>query len=128
MSTPSEETDTEDPRTLPARRYEQTETAVAVMRHLRRLARSKSYVRKTEVWRTEWRNHEVDYVDPVTGEVTEGWRQVRRRRKVNRRFAYLRNQTHGFLAVNDGEQAAHDIARLLGGSPPLRKRDVGLVS
>lgn len=99
----------------PPRKYQQTETAVVVMRHLRRLAKSQGYVRKTEVWRTEWKNYEVDYVDPVTGEVTEGWRQKKRKRKVNRKFSYLKNQTHGYLAVNDGERAARDIARLLGG-------------
>lgn len=117
----------DDETAHPARKYEQTETAIAVMRHLRRLAKSRSYVRKTEVWRTEWKNYEVEYCDPMTGEVTIGWRQVKRKRKVNRRFSYLRNQTHGFLAVNDGEEALRDIVRLLGGTPPLRQRDVGLV-
>lgn len=114
---------------MSSRMYEQTETAVLVMRHLRRLAKSRAYVRKTEVWRTEWKNYEVETVDLDTGEVTIGWKQKKRKRKVNRKFHYLKNQTHGYLAVNDGEQAARDIARLLGGSPPLdRKRDYALVS
>lgn len=109
------------------RKYQQTETAVIVMRHLRKLARSQSYVRKTEVVRTEWKNYEVEYVDPMTGEVTIGWTRKVRKRKVNRRVQYLKNQTHGFLAVNDGEQAARDIARLLGGDPPSnRQRDYAL--
>jgi hypothetical protein len=96
------------------RKYEQTETAVAVMRHLRRLAKSQGYVRKTEVFRVS--------VDQRTGVIQT------RRRKVNRRHQYLRNQTHGYLAVNDGVQAAVDIARLLGASPPLGRADVELVS
>jgi hypothetical protein len=109
--------------------YQQSESAVIVMRHLRKLAKSRSYVRKTEVWRTQWKNYEVDYVDPVTGEVTEGWKQKKRKRKVNRRHWYLRNQTHGFLAVNDGELAARDIARLLGAEfDPDRKTDYRLVA
>lgn len=98
------------------------------MRHLRRLAKSQGYVRKTEVFRTEWKNYEVEYVDTLTGEVTIGWKKKTRKRKVNRRFAYLKNQSHGFLAVNDGELAARDIARLLGGDPPPRKLDVRLVA
>ncbi len=35
----------------PARKYETAETAVVVMRHLRRLAKSQGYRRKTEVVR-----------------------------------------------------------------------------
>lgn len=113
----------------PPRKYQQTETAVVVMRHLRRLAKSQSYVRKTEVWRTEWKNHEEELVDLVTGEVTIGWAQKKRKRKVNRRFSYLKNQTHGYLAVNDGERAARDIARLLGADLPYEfKEDFLLVS
>lgn len=97
------------------RKYEQTETAVVVMRHLRKLARSQSYVRVTEV--TRWS------VNERTGEITM------RKRKVNRRHQYLKNQTHGYLAVNDGAATARDIARLLGGDPPpYRKSDVSLVS
>ena len=129
MSTDDDPVDEQSYDTLPARKYEQTETAIIVMRHLRRLARSQAYIRKTEVWRTEWKNYEVELVDVVTGEVTIGWQQKKRKRKVNRKFHYLKNQTHGFLAVNDGEQAARDIARLLGADVPHdRKRDFTLVS
>lgn len=98
----------------PPRKYEQTETAILVMRHLRKLARSQSFTRKTEVWRMK--------VDESTGEVKL------RKRKVNRKVSYLKNQTHGYLAVNDGVRAARDIARLLGGPLPLRQCDVELVA
>jgi nitrate reductase beta subunit len=73
---------------------------VTVRRHLRKLARSRSYVKKVTVDR--WS------VDELTGEVTL------RRRKVNRRQQYLKGQRAGFLVVNDGPAAARDIARLLG--------------
>ncbi len=83
------------------------------MRHLRRLAKSQGYRRKTEVVRMS--------VNEATGEVKL------RKRKVNRRHQYLKNQTHGYLAVNDGAKAALDIGRLL--SPPLpRQADFRLVS
>lgn len=101
-------------RVRPDRKYEQTETAVVVMRHLRKLARSQSYVRKTEVVRLS-----IDY---QTGEVKM------RKRKVNRRHQYLANQTHGYLAVNDGVEAARDISRLLGATPPDRQREFDLVA
>lgn len=76
--------------------------AVRVMRHLRKLARSRSFVKKVSVER--WS------VDVETGEV------VVRRRNVNRRQHYLRGQRAGFLVVNDGPATARDIARLLGGA------------
>ena len=119
---------TDDQVNQPFRKYEQTEAAIVVMRYLRRLAKSRAYVRKTEVWRTEWKNYEVDYVDPLTGEITTGWREKTRKRKVNRKHYYLRNQTHGYLAVNDGAATARDVARLLGGDPPIRRSDVLLVA
>ena len=78
-------------------------------------ASSQSYVRVTEVER--WK------VNQRTGEITK------RTRKVNRKHQYLKNQTHGYLAVNDGASTARDIARLLGGDPPpYRRSDVVLVS
>lgn len=97
------------------RKYEQSQSAVIVMRHLRKLARSRSYVRVTEVER--WK------VNQKTGEI------VRRTRKVKRKHQFLKNQTHGYLTVNDGAATAHDIARLLGGDPPpYRRREVQLVA
>lgn len=83
-----------------------------VMRHLRKLARSRSYVKKVTVER--W---SVDY---ETGVVKV------RQRKVNRRSHYLRGQRAGFLVVNDGPAAARDIARLLGGA--TRAQDYELVA
>lgn len=73
--------------------------AVVVMRHLRKLARSRSYVRKTAVERFS--------VDIRTGEVTS------KTRMVNRRVQYLKGRQVGFLAVNDGPSTARDISRLL---------------
>lgn len=73
--------------------------AVLVMRHLRKLARARSFVRKVEV--TRWS------VDLSTGVLTE------RRRRVNRRVEYLAGRSRGFLSVNDGPSTARDIARLL---------------
>ena len=81
---------------------ERSSDVVRVMRHLRKVARSRSYVKKVTVER--WS------VDERTGEVTV------RRRKVNRRQHYLRGQRAGFLVVNDGPAAARDIARVLGAS------------
>ncbi|GAA2084200.1 hypothetical protein GCM10009840_21140 [Pseudolysinimonas kribbensis] len=70
---------------------------VVAMRHLRKLARSRSYVRVVT----------VDRVNERTGEVRE--------RRVRRRHAYLagRSTGTGFLSVNDGPSTARDIARLL---------------
>lgn len=85
---------------------------VVVMRHLRKLARSRSYVKPVVVDR--WK------VDAQTGELTL------RRRKVNRRQVYLKGRRSGFLVVNDGPSTALDIARLLGA--PTRKSDYDLVS
>ncbi len=79
---------------------------IKVMRHLRKLARSRAYVAPVEVVRLR--------VDPATGEVRY------RRRKVNRKRVQLRGRSSGFLVVNDGEATARDIARLLGAPPPLR--------
>jgi hypothetical protein len=73
---------------------------VVVMRHLRKIARSRSFVKQVTVER--WS------VDQATGVVKV------RRRKVRRRSQYLRGQRAGFLVVNDGPAAARDIARLLG--------------
>lgn len=73
---------------------------VVVMRHLRRLARSRSFVKQVTVER--WS------VDGQTGVVKV------RKRKVRRRTKYLQGQRAGFLVVNDGPSTARDIARLLG--------------
>lgn len=86
--------------------------AVKVMRHLRKLARSRSYVKPVSVER--WS------VNAETGEVKV------RRRNVNRRHEYLRGQRAGFLVVNDGPAAARDIARLLGA--PTRRQDFDLIA
>lgn len=93
-------------------RDEQPRDVVIVMRHLRKLARSRSFVKKATVER--W---SIDY---ETGVVKV------RQRKVNRRFSYLRGQRAGFLVVNDGPAAARDIARLLGGA--TRAQDYELVA
>jgi hypothetical protein len=68
---------------------------VLTMRHLRRLAKSRSFVREVTVQR----------VRQATGEVYE--------RKVRRKVSYLRGRSVGFLAVNDGPSTARDIARIL---------------
>ena len=73
--------------------------AVLAMRHLRKLARSRAFVRQVEVER--WS------VDERTGEVRM------RRRKVRRKVAYLAGRSRGFLSVNDGPSTAIDIARIL---------------
>jgi hypothetical protein len=74
------------------------------------MAKARAYVRPVDVPRLR--------INPVTGEV-----KIRRRR-VNRRSQYLRNQSSGFLVVNDGEAVARDIARLLGTPPPRRSEYV----
>jgi hypothetical protein len=71
------------------------------MRHLRRLARSRSFVRSVAVER--WQ------VDASTGVVKIRTRHVRRR------IAYLAGRSTGFLSVNDGPSTAEDIARILHG-------------
>lgn len=91
---------------------EQPRDVVVVMRHLRKLARSRSFVKKVPVDR--WQ------VDAETGVVKV------RQRKVNRRSHYLRGQRAGFLVVNDGPAAARDIARLLGAA--TRAQDYELVA
>lgn len=68
---------------------------VLTMRHLRKLARSRSFVRETTVQR----------VCQATGEVYE--------RTVRRKVSYLSGRSSGFLAVNDGPSTARDIARIL---------------
>jgi hypothetical protein len=89
---------------------------VLVMRHLRKLARTRSFVRVCE----------VDRVDQRTGEV--------RSRRVKRRFAYLqwRSSGVGFLSVNDGPSTAEDLARILAvdrGEPdPLQRSSWLLVA
>lgn len=69
------------------------------MRHLRKLARSRSFVRKVEV--TRWK------IDHDTGEVREYVRHV------NRRVQYLKGRQVGFLSVNNGPATVTDIARIL---------------
>ena len=68
---------------------------VLTMRHLRKLAKSRSFVRVVTVQR----------VRQATGEVYE--------RRVRRKVSYLRGRSVGFLAVNDGPSTARDIARIL---------------
>lgn len=92
--------------------YPDDRDVVVVRRHLRKLARARSYVKPTSVER--WS------VDVETGVVKV------RRRKVNRRFQYFNGQRAGFLVVNDGPSTARDIARLLG--TPTRRSDYELVS
>lgn len=94
--------------------------AVVAMRHLRKLARSRSFVRKTEVLRHERRRAPftgelatAEMVDPFTGELFELPQLRTRRRRVNRRVEYLKGRGVGFLTVNDGPQTARDIARIL---------------
>jgi hypothetical protein len=70
---------------------------VLAMRHLRKLARSRSFVRATTVQR----------VRRSTGEVYE--------RTVRRKVSYLAGRQTGFLSVNDGPSTARDIARILNG-------------
>jgi hypothetical protein len=89
-----------------------TSDVVRVMRHLRKLARSRSFVQRVAVER--WS------VNETTGEVKIT------RRHVSRRRAYLEGQSAGFLVVNDGPAAARDIARLLGAR--TRQKDYDLVS
>jgi hypothetical protein len=85
---------------------------VLVMRHLRKLARSRSYVKSVSVER--WS------VNEQTGEVKV------RRRTVRRKQHYLKGQRSGFLVVNDGPAAARDIARILGA--PICRSEFGLVA
>jgi hypothetical protein len=68
---------------------------VLTMRHLRKLAHSRSFAREYTVQR----------VRQATGEVYE--------RNVRRRVSYLAGRSSGFLAVNDGPSTARDIARIL---------------
>ena len=86
---------------------------VTVMRHLRKLAKSRSFIRSVTVPRLR--------VDLDTGVVKVKMRKVRRRKQ------YLVGAASGFLVVNDGEAVARDIARLLG-APPLTKSDFKLVA
>ena len=81
------------------RAAELPQDVVLIMRHLRRLARSRAFVRQVTVPRMS-----VDY---DSGEVKV------RRRKVRRRYAYRIGNGGGFLTVNDGPAAARDIGRLL---------------
>lgn len=93
---------------------DETEERVKVMRHLRKLARSRAWIAPVTVPRMR--------VDVDTGEVQVKLRKVRRRR------ALLEGRSSGFLVVNDGAAVGTDIARLLGYPPEPRRRDFGLVS
>lgn len=84
------------------------------MRHLRKLAKSRSWVSPVTVPRMR--------VNLDTGVVKVTRRKVRRRRIL------LAGQVSGFLVVNDGQAAARDIARLLGYPPEPRQSDFTLVS
>ncbi|HWH26013.1 MAG TPA: hypothetical protein VNT53_05145 [Pseudolysinimonas sp.] len=69
------------------------------MRHLRKLAKTRSFVREVQVER--WS------VDERTGVVKI------RKRTVKRKIAYLKGRQRGFLSVNDGPSTAIDIARII---------------
>lgn len=92
------------------------ELIMHIARHFRKLSDRNSYSRVvTSKWVKTWA--EVEYVDPVTGELRTEWavesqQPARRKRKVHRRVKRWRT-LRGFEVVNDGLDGVPDVARLI---------------
>lgn len=82
------------------------DVADAMMRIMRRWARTKRFYVAGEVWR---KKHRVE-VDTTTGEVTDRWRW-RKRKSLRPVIRLAGGQRAGWLAVNDGPSLAVQLQR-----------------